>query len=146
MRALSALLLVTAAGILAADEPKKDDAEAFKGNWSVLSIKFAGQEAPADDLKNMKFKFDGKVYINTIGEQVIEEGDYRIDASKTPKTIDFDIRKGRDSGKKQLALYKIDGDKLTIVAGQPGSSERPKSLTPEPTDQVLYAVLERAKP
>ena len=76
----------------------------------------------------------------------MEEGGYTIDASKTPKTIDFDIKKGQDQGKKQLGIYKIEDNKLTIIAAQPGSTERPKSLQPAASDAMLEVVLERVKP
>jgi uncharacterized protein (TIGR03067 family) len=146
MRLTSGVLLLAAIGFLAADEPKKDDAEAFKGNWTALSIKSGEQETPADVVKRLKFTFDGKAYTNILGDEVVEEGGYTIDASKTPKTIDFDIKKGDDAGKKQLGIYKIEENKLTLVVAQPGSTERPKSLQPAPSDNMIEAVLERAKP
>jgi len=146
MRLTNGVLLLATVGFLAADEPKKDDAEALKGNWTVVSIKSGGQEAPAEDVKKLKFSFDGKAYTNAVGDEVVEEGGYTIDASKMPKTIDFDIKKGQDQGKKQLGIYKIEDNKLTIIAAQPGSTERPKSLQPAASDAMLEVVLERVKP
>jgi uncharacterized protein (TIGR03067 family) len=138
-------LLVVAAINLAADDPKKDDTAAFKGNWTAVSIKMAGQEVPAEDLKKFKCSFGDKTYTNSVGGEVIEEGGYTIDAMKTPKTIDFDIKKGSDEGKKQLGIYKVEGDTLTMVVGQAGATERPKSLKPEAGDQLIEVVLERVK-
>jgi uncharacterized protein (TIGR03067 family) len=146
MRLANVLLLLAAAGIMAADEPKKDDAETLKGNWTAVSLKQGKESLPEDVVKSFKFALDGKNYTNTIGTEVDEEGGYSIDASKMPKTIDFDIKKGPDAGKKQLGLYKIDGDKLTIVVSAAGSAERPKSLDGEGADDVTVAVLERVKP
>ena len=34
----------------------------------------------------MKFGFDDKSYANSVGDQVIVDGGYTIDASKTPNT------------------------------------------------------------
>jgi hypothetical protein len=56
----------------------------------------------------MKFGFDDKSYTNSVGDHVVDDRGYTIDASKTPNTIDFDIRKGPDAGKKQLGLFKIE--------------------------------------
>jgi len=137
------ILLLAAVGLIAADEPKKEDADAVKGNWVAVSIKQGNQSAPDDFVKSFKFSLDGKNYTNTIGADVMEEGGYTIDASKMPKTIDFDIKKGPDAGKKQVGLYKLDGDKLTIVASPAGSVDRPKTWDAE---DAVVIVLERVKP
>jgi uncharacterized protein (TIGR03067 family) len=93
----------------------------------------------------MKFGFDDQSYTNSVGDPVDEAGSYTIDASKTSNTIDFDIGKGPDAGKKQLGLFKIEGDKLTIVVAKPGSTDRLKALKPEDSEQVIVAVLARGK-
>ncbi len=146
MRLAKAVLLLSAVACIAADEPKKDDAEALKGNWSAVSMKERGRSAPDDLIKKFKVSFDGKGYTNTVDGDVIEVGGYTIDSSKTPKTIDFDIKKGQGEGKKQLGIFQIEGDKLTLVVGDPGSPDRPKSIKPEDTDSVAQVVLERVKP
>jgi uncharacterized protein (TIGR03067 family) len=140
----SAMLLVSI-GFLAVDDAKKDDAEALKGKWVAVSIKQGGMSLPEEVAKEFKFKFDGKEYVNSAPDQS-EEGGYTIDSSKSPKTIDFDIKTGNDKGKKQLGVYKLDGDKLTIVASFAGETERPKSIEPGANDPVLVIVLEREKP
>jgi uncharacterized protein (TIGR03067 family) len=140
----SAMLLVSIA-FLAVDDAKKDDAEALKGKWVAVSIKQGGMAVPDEVVKTFKFSFDGKEYVNSaIGQS--EEGGYKLDSTKSPKTIDFDIKTGNDKGKKQLGVYKLDGDKLTIVAATAGETERPKSTEPAADDPVLLVVLEREKP
>ena len=145
MRLATAVLVLAAVGLIAADEPKKDDTEAFKGKWATVSIKVAGQDAPADEIKKLKLTFDAKTYTNIVGDQTVEEGDYAIDSSKTPKTIDFDIKKGPDQGKKQLGIYKVEGDKLIMVVALPGSTERPKSWKPAASENMIEATFEREK-
>jgi uncharacterized protein (TIGR03067 family) len=141
------VLIVVAIGLSAADEPKKkDDAEAIKGNWSVVSMKMGGQPAPEDFTKKFRCRFDEKTYNNTLAKEVIEEGSYTIDPSKTTKTIDFDIKKGQDQGKKQLGIYKLENDKLTLLLTVSGSTTRPKSFNDEPGEPLIEVVLERVKP
>jgi uncharacterized protein (TIGR03067 family) len=140
----SAMLLVSIA-FLTFDDAKKDDAEALKGKWVAVSIKQGGMSVPDEVVKTFKFSFDGKEYVNSATGQS-EEGGYKIDSSKSPKTIDFDIKTGNDKGKKQLGIYKLDGDKLTIIAAPAGETDRPKSLEPEDEAKVLVIVLEREKP
>jgi uncharacterized protein (TIGR03067 family) len=146
MRMATALLLLCVIGPIAADDPKKtDDAETLKGNWKAVSLSQSGQAVPAEIASHLKFTFDGKSYVNKMDEMV-EEGSYAIDATKTPKTIDFDIKTGDDKGKKQLGIYKIEGDKLTIVVAKPGGNERPASFKAEAGAEVAEVVLEREKP
>lgn len=140
----SAMLLVSI-GFLTVDDAKKDDAEALKGKWVAVSIKQSGFAVPDEAAKAFTFRFDGKEYVNSAPGQS-EEGGYKIDSSKNPKTIDFDIKTGNDKGKKQVGIYKLDGDKLTIVASMAGEADRPKSIEPGANDPVLVVVLEREKP
>jgi uncharacterized protein (TIGR03067 family) len=113
----------------------------------AVSLKLGATSAPAEFVREFKFKFDDKDYTNTaLGQSEKEEGGYTIDSSKTPKTIDFDIKTGNDKGKKQLGIYKLDGDKLTIVAASAGETERPKTLEPEPDAGLLVIVLKRENP
>jgi uncharacterized protein (TIGR03067 family) len=144
MSLANAALLLASIGFFPADD-KKDDAEAIKGKWVAVSIKQGGFSIPDDAVKSFKFDFDGKDYKNT-GQGQSEEGGYKIDSSKSPKTIDFDIKTGNDKGKKQLGIYKLDGGKLTIVASPAGDEERPKKFEPEEGSQVLVIVLESEKP
>ena len=146
MRLAGAMMLLSAIVLIAADAPPKDDAEALMGSWSALSLTQGGRSAPEDLITKFKTKFDGKNYINTADGQIVEEGGYTIDASKMPKTIDFDIRKGEGQGKKQLAVFQIDGDKLTLVVAEPGSPDRPKSIKLEKTDPFIEVVMKRTKP
>jgi uncharacterized protein (TIGR03067 family) len=146
MRIASAMLILSAIGFVSADDAKKDDAESLKGQWSVVSVSTGGQAVEADLIKDLKMAFDDKTYTVTGSEPFPEEGNYTIDASKSPKTIDFDIKKGQEAGKLQLGLFKIDGNKLTIVVSRAGSTERPTSLKVEPGSPITEIVLEKAKP
>lgn len=147
MRVAKTFLLLFTMALIAADEPKKkEDAETFKGTWALASMKIGGRSAPQDLIKDFRCRFEDKSYTNSVAREQIEEGSYSIDASKTPKTIDFEIKKGHDEGKKQLGIYQIEGDKLTFVLAEPGATTRPKSFKIESGDTLVEVVLERAKP
>ncbi len=61
----NAALLVVSIGFLAVNDAKKDDAEALKGKWVAVSIKQGGMSLPEEIVKEFKFKFDGKEYVNS---------------------------------------------------------------------------------
>ena len=138
------LLFCSLATAAADDPPKKDDAESLKGTWKAVSVKQGGQIVPEEFVKSMTFNFDGKKYVQKVQEQS-EEGNYSIDASQSPKTIDLDIKTGNDQGKKQIGIYKIEDGKLTFVVAMAGSKDRPKSFKPEEGADVIEFVLEREK-
>jgi|SRR5271166_3932779 len=145
MRVATSFFVLCAIAFMAADDSKKE-ATNFKGKWSVVSISQGGQALPAEALKDFKCNFEDKTYNNVVNGEVAEEGEYTFDDTKSPKTIDFDIKKGQDEGKKQVGIFKIEGDKVTMVLGEPGSTERPTSFKVEAGSKVIEAVLERVKP
>jgi uncharacterized protein (TIGR03067 family) len=145
MKLMTMLLLVFSLAAVAADDPpKKDDAESLKGTWKALSVKQGGVNVPEEFVKSMTFNFDGKKYSQKVQDQG-EEGNYSIDASQSPKTIDLDIKSGDDQGKKQLGIYKIEDGKVTILFTTAGSKDRPKSFKYEEGGDVIEFVLEREK-
>ena len=138
-------LLVCLLAIVAADDPpKKDDAESLKGTWKALTASQGGQNLPEEFVKSMTLNFDGKKYTQKAQDQS-EEGNYSIDASQNPKTIDLDIKTGNDQGKKQLGIYKLEDGKLTFIVAMAGSKDRPKSFKVEKDADVIEFVLEREK-
>jgi uncharacterized protein (TIGR03067 family) len=146
MRLASAMLILSAVGFLSADDAKKDDAESLKGKWSAVSMSMNGQAVSDDFVKSLKMTFDDKTYTMTTGDTTAEEGSYTVDTSKSPKTIDLDIKTGNDAGKQQVGLFKIEANRLTFLFGLPGSKERPKSFKVEEGSPTVEIVLEKAKP
>ncbi len=145
MRVMTSVFVLFAIEFLGADEPK-EEASKIKGKWSVVSLSHGGQALPAEVVKDFKCTFEDKKYSNVINGEVAQEGEYVFDDSKSPKTIDFDIKKGRDEGKKQLGIFKIEDDKMTIVLGETGATERPTSFKIEAGTTLIEAVFERVKP
>jgi uncharacterized protein (TIGR03067 family) len=149
MRVLTAFFVLCAIAFVAADDSKKDDPKKeetkLKGKWTAVSVKVAGQATPDGDVKQFKFAFEEKTFTHVVRGNVLE-GEYSFDDSKSPKTIDLDIKKGRGEGKTQLAIFKIEGDKLTIVAAMPGEKDRPTSFELKEGSDLIEAVFERDKP
>jgi uncharacterized protein (TIGR03067 family) len=134
------VILSLSAGLRAADDPEKTkgDADAIKGTWQIT---LAGAGANDDWIT-----FDGKTYVQKHGAEVVEEGEYVLDPAKSPKAIDFLIKKGDAAGKKQLAVYELDGDALKVCTAEPGDEERPKALEAKAGKGVTLFRLKRVKP
>ena len=84
--------------------------------------------------------------MSSMGKSLKKENT-RFDDSKSPKTIDFDIKKGHDEGKKQLGIFKIENDKFDDRdRGSQAVTDRPTSFKMEEGSNLIEAVLERVKP
>jgi uncharacterized protein (TIGR03067 family) len=145
MKFATVLTVLCAIACAAGDEPKKKETT-LKGKWTLVSLSHGGKAAPADILKDFKCTFEEKKYNNVMNGETIEEGEYTFDDAKSPKTIDFDIKKGHSEGKKQVGIFKIEDDKMTLVLAEAGESDRPTSFEVKEGSGLIEAVLERVKP
>jgi uncharacterized protein (TIGR03067 family) len=140
--ALALYLLLTAA---AGSGRAEDAADAIKGIWAVESMSFNGARVPDDPTGGAQLTaFDGKDYVQRKGQTIVEEGSYEVDPSKVPAAIDFVIKKGPDAGKRQLAIYELQGNALRVCASEPGSRKRPKSF--DDASGCLLVVNKRFRP
>ncbi len=91
----------------------------YKGNL------FPGADRGRDGL----FIEDGKIFWTHDGkERGGQKGDVTIDPSTSPKSIEVEVTRGGNIGKKLLGIYEIKGNKLTICWSEPGGEKRPKKF------------------
>jgi uncharacterized protein (TIGR03067 family) len=129
-------------GLLAAsaDDKDKKDADGIKGSWQLTAMTVDGRDASEAEAKAYKIKFQEKSYVQLINDESVEEGTYKLDSEKSPKTIDFIIEKGQDKGKTQLGIYELDGDMLKFCVTNSGSPDRPKGFDAKTgSNQMIFA-------
>jgi uncharacterized protein (TIGR03067 family) len=143
------LILTAAAALLVAADPaqSKTDAQAILGTWRIVSAQAGGREVPDDQVPRDQVTFEEKTYTqkNPDGKNV-EEGEYVLDAGKSPKTMDMIVKTGQYAGKKQLCVYELDGDTLKVCAAEPGDDDRPTALDTKAGDRATLFRLKRVKP
>lgn len=132
-----ALLLFT--GAVLADD-KKDDRKAFQGTWTIVDQKRADTKEP---VSAPTVVFTGDKYQIKAGTKVVEEGTFKVDASKFPKHIEVAATEGMDKGKKWHGIYEIDSDTIRAVVG-PTDKDRPTKYE-NPPEGVRAFVLKREK-
>jgi uncharacterized protein (TIGR03067 family) len=142
---LAAGLLLIGAGLLVADDKANKDQEGLQGTWTLETFNLDGKPAPAELVKAITFVFKDNTYtINMEGKEV-ETGTFKLDSSKKPKTVDFEIKSGNDKGKKQPGIYELDGDTFKLCMAFPGGTDRPKELAAKADTKTIYSVLKRQK-
>lgn len=142
---LGAGFLLIGAGWLTADDKAEKDQEALQGTWQPETLSQAGQAAPAEQLKEITFVIKDNTYSMSMGGKELESGTFKLDSSKKPKTIDFEIQSGNDKGKKQPGIYELEGDTLKVCLAFPGESDRPKDLVAKADTKTIYSVFKRQK-
>jgi len=125
------LVLPAVCLLIAADDPTdqvKKDMERLEGEWSMVSGQINGKAMPDAFLKGSRRVAKDGVTTVTIGGMPFMKAKFTIDPSKKPKTMDYLILEGLTKGKKQLGIYKIDGDIVKFCFATPGK-DRPTDFT-----------------
>jgi len=70
-------------------------------------------------------------YVQTVNNEVIEKGSFKIDETKKPLALDILVTEGQDAGQKQLAIFEIDatGKTMKVAIAEPGATVRPSAFT-----------------
>lgn len=122
------LLLVFALGLLvAADDPKdavKKELKSIEGTWRVTGFELNGNRI---DVNGWNIVVKGDKYKLTYGDHT-EEGTFKIDAAKKPKTVEVTAA-GSDTPRK--GIYQLDGDTAKACFATAGD-ERPKEFATKP--------------
>jgi uncharacterized protein (TIGR03067 family) len=134
-----------AAAAAADDAADKKDKEKLQGTWTAVSGEKEGKEDP--EAKEHTLVFEGDKFSVKKGDQVVVRGTFKIDASKSPKTMDIEISEGPEKvkGKTAQAIYALDGDELTWCVAEPGSGERPQKLATQEGVKHMLVKLKREK-
>jgi uncharacterized protein (TIGR03067 family) len=128
---LAAMSVVTIA-IATAYSQARDSKLSIEGSWLLTgSTTPAGAKIPQDLVDKLMgkliFSKGGAYEQHAVGTK-IEAGKFKIDAAKKPAWIDLEVAEGRNKGKSQLGIIKIEDGKLTVALGKVGSGERPKDF------------------
>jgi uncharacterized protein (TIGR03067 family) len=123
----------------------KKDLALLQGEWSMVSGSADGQPMPDAMRKQMKRVCKGDETTTTSGGNLFFKAKIKIDPSKKPKTIDYQMTEGFTKGKKQLGIYEVEGDTFKSCFGKPGA-ERPTEFTGKPGDERTLSVWKRNKP
>ena len=138
-------LILGLALVVAAPAPK----EAAKkdpphvGDWTVESVIAGGQNLPAPPMMIIRFGADGKFERKGPDGQLVIGGTFTVDAKQSPAHLDVKHQEDQQAGPTSKAIFKIDGDTLTICSAQ--GDGRPTAFESTAGSATVLMVLKRKK-
>jgi uncharacterized protein (TIGR03067 family) len=117
----------------------------LEGRWQAVTYALDGKEAAAADLKRVQLIFDaeGRTVAVQDGKPFLRSTT-KIDPTADLKMMDITFTLGGDKGKTAPAIYKVDGDTLTICRSAPGM-DRPTKFSSKAGSGHTLMVYSRRK-
>ena len=125
------------------DEATAKDLKAMVGKWKIEKAVLSGTDAIAF-YKGLTVEIteEGK-YMVALGE-LKDLGKLALDPSRKPAAMDITGTKGPNKDKTVKAIYKIEGDTLTICYAT-GGDARPAKFESKPDSKQFLVVYKREK-
>ena len=144
-RVTAGLVLAALLGVGASpkEDASKKDLERMQGDWAAESMERDGMKLEPDDAQAYFRTVKGNSYTVHRYSKQVSAGTFRLDAMKSPRTIDF-MPDFPAKGKPILGIYRLEGDKLTLCYPAPGK-ERPREFSAKEGRGNTLAVWVREK-
>jgi uncharacterized protein (TIGR03067 family) len=144
---LTALLLFLGASLLlaagpASQEAGEGDAARLQGNWSIVLVEIDGQALAMDNLKGASLRIQGTRYSFQLQKTRLELS-FKLDASKSPKTIELEVVEGPEKGKVYHGIYKLEKDRYTICRTTEAGKERPTKFATQAKSGLMIVVWDK---
>jgi uncharacterized protein (TIGR03067 family) len=147
------VVTILVAGLLigTSPAPKTDaerDGELLRGDWQLISCEDQGVKE--NYTRSLLVTFDPDGFTAKVDDAVFK-GTFKLDPSRTPKSIDLKVTKGLENFPKLKeaelrGIYKLGGDKLKWCSAKVNLKDRPTEFVTRVGDQHVLAVFKRAKP
>jgi uncharacterized protein (TIGR03067 family) len=114
----------------------------FDGEWRMISGVMDGTPMKQSDVQWVRRITIADETTIQAGPQTLMKMTFTSDASTSPSAMDYVHTAGAHKGKRQEAIYRFGGDRLTVCAAAPGSP-RPKTFESTRGDGRSLTVWER---
>jgi uncharacterized protein (TIGR03067 family) len=144
-------LMSVALGILgtalATAQETRTDLDKLQGTWRAVDQEIKGKKVGEKQFEKIALTLTiaGSKYTEKMMGETSEEGTFKLTTDKNPKQMDIHIGSGKDKGKTQLALFKLEGDTLFVAISPAESTERPTSLSTGPDSKFVVQIFRREK-
>jgi uncharacterized protein (TIGR03067 family) len=141
-RLLPGVMAVVLLAAAESNEASKLDLERMQGDWAADAMTRDGQKFPDEDAQAYFRTIKGDTYTVFRFSKVAGQGTMKLDATKSPKTIDFTPAGGKI--KPIAGIYSLEGDTLTLCYSSPGAP-RPTKLASEADSGLTLSVWKRER-
>jgi len=133
--------------IAVADDKSADDAKAMQGAWQAVDLKANGEKSPDDQVKELQIVIKGDEIFAVKPQGEDPRNKFKLDSSKTPKTIDLTPLDGPRKGQIVPGIYSLKNGRLTLCINifREDPALRPTEFKTQASDGVVLVTLERAK-
>ena len=140
---VAAMLLFGAWSVVATGQgdDEKKELDKFKGTWKLTSEVDSGTNIPADP--NEVFVFEGTKVVNKVGPKITDEFNLKLNLKAMPKEIDLIPLKEPNKGVPSPAIYKMEGNKLTICVNFATGGKRPNAFESNQTNRNIILTMEK---
>jgi uncharacterized protein (TIGR03067 family) len=145
---LAVLMSIPLVGVGAADDPKGEQ-DKLQGKWVLVKgYRADGEEIAPEIVKETRLTISDDRLTNAFKDKPGASFKFSIDASQSPKAIDWLIR---EDSSPRLGVYRLEGDTLEIAwTSMYPEGKRPLKLAPCPKgmqglDRWSYGVYHREK-
>jgi uncharacterized protein (TIGR03067 family) len=121
---------------------EQTDRDLLQGTWRVVATQSAIKDSNEMKVTQVAFR-GGQIVFTIAGRQGSEEARCKIDSSKSPKWIDFEIRIF-DKSIWVEGIYAVDRGNLSLCFAS-GDRKRPTKLDTLPGSGCVLLKLERVK-
>jgi len=135
-----ALVFVAGGLLFAADTDK----EKLQGTWRAVSAERSGQAMKKADQHSLNF--DGENFAIKRAGQIMLKGTFKLDSTKSPKTIDMTPDDGPQKGQPSQGIYLLDGDNLKWCSAEPGKDDRPVEFATNTDTSYMLVIFKKEKP
>jgi uncharacterized protein (TIGR03067 family) len=140
-------MVLLAAGLFlmparAADEASKKDLDRMQGDWAAASLVRDGQALPDDDAQSLFRTVKGDRYTVFRFKQTVGKGTFQVDATRTPRTIDYFPDTPQGKGPAVRGIYEFVGEKKYRVCYAPPGKDRPTEFASKPDSGHTLVVWE----
>jgi len=114
----------------------------IEGDWAMVSLVQDGKPLDPSMVKWVSRTMHRSRTTVTAGPNTMLNAEFTCDPAANPKTIDYTLLAGANKGQKQLGIYELDGDVLSICMAAPGKG-RPTEYSSSNGDGATYSVWRR---
>ena len=130
-------------GRAGADVNEVNELKVLEGTYSVALLEKDGKPAEKQIKDNVKFVFQGDVLTIQIKDEA-KKAKIKVDAVKTPHTIDITPTDGTEKGKTFPGIYKAEKGEVTLAFTEKPNADRPKNFKSD-ENTVLVKLEKEAK-